>query len=91
MSWTPNKPIPNQRSQAAPALATLGDRLHMVHLGDGTRDLWHSTYDGNAWTPNKPIPNQRSQAAPALATLGGQLHMVHLGDGTRDLWQSTWS
>jgi hypothetical protein len=44
MSWTPNKQIPNQRSQAAPALAAFDGGLHMVHLGDGTRDLWQSTW-----------------------------------------------
>jgi hypothetical protein len=44
MSWTPNKQIPNQRSQAASALAAFDGGLHMVHLGDGTRDLWQSTW-----------------------------------------------
>jgi hypothetical protein len=87
---------PPQRSSAAPALAAIpGFRLHMVHLGASTDDLWHSTYDGTNWTPNVKVdPPQRSQAAPALAampTVGGGLHMVHLGASTDDLWHSIWS
>ena len=38
MSWTPNKQIPPQRSQAAPALAAFDGGLHMVHLGAGSDD-----------------------------------------------------
>ena len=52
----------------------------MVHLGDSSNDIWHSTYDGGSWTENVLIRNQKSKAAPALAVLQDRLHMVHLGD-----------
>jgi hypothetical protein len=58
----------------------------MVHVGDTTDELWHSTYrDGTDWTQNAKVdPSQRSWAAPALAAFGGQLHMVHHLDGISD-------
>jgi len=40
--WTPNVRIPNQSSKASPALANFQGRLHMVHLGDSSNDIWHS-------------------------------------------------
>jgi hypothetical protein len=88
--WTDNVRIPDQRSKAPPALATRGSLLHMVHLGAGSNDLWHSTYDGGSWTENVRIPDQQSKASPALAAYGGRLHMVHLGEGSNDLWHSTY-
>ena len=61
----------------------------MVHLGESSNDIWHSTFDGNSWSPNVRIPNQQSWASPALALYGGLLHMVHLGDSSKDIWHST--
>ena len=40
--------IPDQLSKAAPALASTGGLLHMVHLGNTSNDIWHSTYDGSS-------------------------------------------
>jgi len=88
MAWTINVRIPGQQSWAPPALAYYGG-LHMVHLGDSSRDIWHSTFDGNTWTPNVRIPGQQSWASPALTHYGTQLHMVHLGDSSNDIWHST--
>jgi hypothetical protein len=94
MSWTDNEEIPDQASKAPPALAAFQGRLHMVHLGDSSNDLWWSIYDGVSWkkpdgTPgNERIPGQKSKATPALAAVGNQLHMVHLGDSSDDLWWS---
>jgi hypothetical protein len=51
MAWTPNVRIPGQQSKASPALAyggPEGPQLHMVHLGDSTNDIWHSTSDGGS-------------------------------------------
>src|SRR3982751_5598449 len=92
--WRPNRTIPGQQSMASPALAALGNRLHMVHLGDSSNDIWWSIFDGTSW--NKPddspgderIPGQQSKASPALAAFGGRLHMVHLGDSSNDIWWS---
>ena len=36
----------NQKSKAPPALAVFDGLLHMVHLGDSSNDIWHSTFDG---------------------------------------------
>jgi hypothetical protein len=60
----------------------------MVHLGDSSNDIWHSTFNGKEWTPNIRIPNQRSKASPALAESGGLLHMVHLGDSSARIWHA---
>ena len=40
MSWTDNEEIPDQASKAPPALAAFQGRLHMVHLGDSSNDLF---------------------------------------------------
>jgi hypothetical protein len=48
MAWTPNVRISNQQSKASPALALYNVRLHMVHLGDSSNDIWHSTSDGGS-------------------------------------------
>ena len=89
MAWTPNVRIPNQQSWAPPALTEYSGLLHMVHLGDSSTDIWHSTFDGNSWSPNVRILNQQSKASPALALYNTRLHMVHLGDSSNDIWHST--
>jgi hypothetical protein len=61
----------------------------MVHLGDRSTDIWHSTFDGNSWSPNVRIPGQQSKAAPAIFQFGVLLHMVHLGESSTDIWHST--
>jgi hypothetical protein len=96
MSWTPNVRIPDQLSKATPALSLFGgDRLHIVHLGDSSNMLWHSSTDGSVgWTRNLTIPGQLSKAPPALSSLGNpgmtdeRLHLVHLGDSSNMLWHS---
>jgi hypothetical protein len=89
--WIPNVPIPNQKSKAAPALAALGNALHMVHLGDSSNDIWHSILDPatGTWTEDVKIPGQKSKAAPTLALFQGRVHMVHLGDSSNDIWHSS--
>ena len=97
-TWTPNDRIPDQLSWAGPALSPFeGDRMHMVHLGDSSNNLWHSSTDGSVgWTPNDRIPRQLSKATPALTSLGEsgmigeQLHMVHLDDSSNNLWHSVY-
>ncbi|HEY0761554.1 MAG TPA: M12 family metallopeptidase [Pyrinomonadaceae bacterium] len=89
-----NERIPGQKSQSTPALAVFNDRLHMVHLGDSSKDIWWSIYDGVSWKKsngsdgNERIPDQKSQASPALAVFEDRLHMVHLGNSSNDIWWS---
>jgi len=89
MTWIPNIVISGQLSKAAAAIAEYKGRLHIVHLGDSSNKIWHSTFDGTSWTPNVAIPNQLSKASPALASFNGRLHMVHLGDSSNKIWHST--
>jgi hypothetical protein len=83
--WTPNTAIPDQLSKAAPALSASGTALHMVHLGDTSNQIWHSTYDGSEWSPNRKLLNQKSKASPGAA---GNT-MVHLGDTSNRIWISS--
>ena len=69
-------------------MALYQNRLHMVHLGHDSNNLWYSIYDGTKWTPNVKIPGQKSKTTPALAVLNNQLHMVHQGDDSNTLWHS---
>jgi len=63
-----NSPIPGQASKAAPAIFTNNGLLHMVHLGDSSNDIWHSTFDKTKtkWSSDVRIPGQQSKASPAL-------------------------
>ena len=87
--WDNGKEIEDQISKTGVALATFQNRLHMVHLGESSNDLWYSTFNGQNWTPNVKIPGQKSKATPALAAWNNQLHMVHPGDSSNNLWYST--
>jgi hypothetical protein len=82
--------IQGQKSKAPPALEVFNTRLHMVHLGDNSNNIWHSMYDGNQWSTNLQISDQQSKASPAPASFNGRLHMVHLGDSSNSLWHSEW-
>jgi hypothetical protein len=86
--WDDNERIAGQQSKASPALAAFDGRLHMVHLGDESNDIWYSSFDGQDWTENERIAGQQSKASPALAAFDGRLHMVHLGDESNDIWYS---
>jgi hypothetical protein len=86
--WNAGRDIEDQMSKAHVALANYRDRIHMVHLGIDSNDLWYSTYDGSRWTPNVKISGQKSKAAPSLAVWNNQLHMVHLGDSSNAIWHS---
>jgi hypothetical protein len=89
LDWRPAVRILGQSSKDAPAIATVGAELHMVHLGESSNDIWHSwTADGASWTANRKIQNQTSKMRPALAEWNGDLHMVHLGNSSNDIWHS---
>lgn len=88
--WSDNVPIPDQKTKASPALASHGELLHMVHLGDSSDNIWHSVWDGQSWSENVRIPDQQSKAACALAAHNGLLHIVHLGESSNNIWHSTW-
>jgi hypothetical protein len=82
--------IQGQLSKSPPSLAVLGNKLHMVHIGDGSNSIWWSSFDGNVWWSNRRIRCQLSQESPALATQGGLLHMVHMGDESNSIWWSAY-
>ncbi|HEY5788383.1 MAG TPA: M12 family metallopeptidase [Microlunatus sp.] len=90
VDWPAGSKLPGQSSQAAPALASVGGELHLLHLGESTQNIWHTwSTDGTTWTDNVAIPNQSSKAPPALTGFDGALHMVHLGDSSNDIWHSS--
>ena len=82
------KSLGKQSSKAKVALAVFQDRLHMVHIGKSSNNLYHSSFNGKEWSRELQIPDQKSKAAPALGVYKNQLHMVHLGDSSNDLWHS---
>lgn len=93
MPWADNVKVEDQKSKAAPAVAHYQypeGRLHMVHLGDESNQIWHSVFDGARWLANVRIEGQTSKATPALAYFNSRLHMVHLGNSSNDLWHSWW-
>lgn len=104
-AWSPSVLIPGQLSMSEPALAAFtaqgSTRLHMVHQGDTTYNLWWSTYDGISWTGNSAI-GMSSTRPPTMESYGGALHLfgsgtISVGTTTANcLWESiyngvTWS
>ena len=94
VDWRPGSVLEAQGTKAAPAMAVYNNKLHMVHLGDSTNNIWWSIFDGQVWRTdggsegNGRIPNQSSKASPALAVFNNELHMVHLGNSSNDIWWS---
>src|SRR6185295_12383786 len=66
-------------------LASHDGVLHMIHLGDTSNTIYHSTWDGSNWDQHE-IRNQKAKAACALASHQGLLHMVHLGDTSNTIY-----
>ncbi len=90
-SWSKNVEIPNQKSRAASALTFFNGRLHMVHIGEESTKLYHSTFNGTNWSAESVVPNQKSRAAPALAIFNGLLYMAHIGEESNSIFLSTFN
>ena len=83
-----SKADPRPKEQGLAGTHDALNRLHMLHLGDTTNVIWHSTFSGSAWTDNNRTPH-KSKASPALAAFQGRLHMVHLDDNSNNLRHAT--
>jgi hypothetical protein len=89
-----NVRIPGQQSKASPALASFGGIMYMLHLGDSSKHIWLSAYEGALWRKsdgtagNEQIVGQESKAAPAIAGHELALRLVHLGDTSNNIWYS---
>ncbi|MBD0255682.1 MAG: fibronectin type III domain-containing protein, partial [Cytophagales bacterium] len=71
-------------SKATPALIFFEGKLHMLHLGDNSNEIWYSTFDGNTWTENVPI-GQQSKVTPVMTVFNDRLHMLHLGKSSNQI------
>jgi hypothetical protein len=69
--WSRPVAIPNQTSKTTPALAFIDSRLHMIHLGASSDQLWHSVWDAGKreWSPNVRM-GKESSGRVALAQDG---------------------
>src|SRR5215467_15749926 len=74
-SWSPNTPVQNQSSKAAPALAVFGGKLWIAFVANNASNqlLVSSSADGVTWKPSTQVQNQSSKAAPALAVFENKL------------------
>lgn len=79
--------VANQSTKTTPALALYLGQMHLLHLGGGSNDIWHSI----DFAPNVRVPDQASKATPAMAVYQNVLHMVHLGSGSESLWHTTYT
>lgn len=75
--WSGSTEIPNQTSKTGPTLGVFEGRLHMLHLGNSSDDIWHSEFNGVKWSENVRI-GIKSRGIVALAnspsdTLAGGL------------------
>jgi hypothetical protein len=69
--------IPDQASKAPPALASHGDMLRMVHLGDGSNMIWYSLLDPlythptcEIWADPPTVIGEPGSADHAIHALG---------------------
>jgi hypothetical protein len=83
-----DQPIVSQFSKSPPAIAVFNNKLHMVHIGDTSNNIWWSVFDGDVWWSNRRIRCQLAQQTPKIVAQGGVLHMVHMGDSENNLWWS---
>lgn len=67
--WSRPIAIPNQTSKTTSALALIQGRLHLIHLGESSNQLWHSTWDGARWSDNVRI-GKESNGRVALTNNG---------------------
>jgi hypothetical protein len=94
VNWSNSEKIPIQSTQTSVALAEFHGKLHMVHLGNGSNQLYWSIFDGVSWKDSQgnegdeKLGTQHSQATPALAVYRNVLHLVHMGDSSNDIWWS---
>lgn len=82
--------IKKKYSKFKVAWAVYQDRLHMVHTGKSSHNIYHSYFDGKEWSPDIPIQGQKSKGTPALVVFRKELHMLHLGDSSNELWHSVY-
>lgn len=67
--WSRPIAIPNQTSKTTSALAYIQGQLHLIHLGESSDQLWHSTWDGARWSDNVRI-GKESNGRVALTSNG---------------------
>ena len=82
--WGPKVKIPGQKSKSTPALAVKGGRLHLLHQGKTSDDLWYSRYTlGSGWSTNVKI-GQKSEGTPGFSWFNdGFLHVMYQRAGVR--------
>jgi hypothetical protein len=79
-----------------PALASLGNTLYSMYVGQGEKNLWMTSVSSGTfptWTTNQQIKIAAnniplSSFRPAVAVLNGIIHMVYVGQGGANLWWS---
>lgn len=68
-----------------PALAVMGDTLHMLYVGSGKENpVYHSWRTADSDWTYRVYTGIDSVAVPALAVYDGKLHMTHRGDSDKD-------
>lgn len=84
--WSRPIAIPNQTSKTTSALALVQGRLHLVHLGASSDNLWHSVWDGTRWSDNVLV-GWLSRGRVAFAQNGLMVYQSGLmePDGSRKL------
>jgi len=76
--WGYSLAVPNQKARSDVALAGLKDSLHMVHVGNQSRALWHSTRDQwGEWSTVVQIPGTETSRIPDLVAANGRLYAFY--------------
>jgi hypothetical protein len=60
MAWATNVDLPDQLRKGSPALGSRGGVLHMLHLGNDTKQISNCSYDDSHCLPNTEVFNQKS-------------------------------
>jgi hypothetical protein len=90
--WTEDQPFTqDNRTSAAPALASYGGKLYCVHKGSSDCNLWWSTFTGDGWTDDVQFAaGNLTDAQPALAATSTGLYCIHKGKDGGYRFYNSW-
>jgi len=86
-----DKPYPE--TDKRPALVEYGGLLYLMYKGEGSNELYQTTYDGANWSGNVKIKNDaesydpKSNEGPGLSRFAGDIYMPYKGESD-DMWIS---
>ncbi|HEX8070759.1 MAG TPA: hypothetical protein VF546_12460 [Pyrinomonadaceae bacterium] len=77
--WSTPVQIPNQTSNDAPTLVTIGGRLYLLRVDENTGDVYQSVFNGSSWSTSSRTFVKSAATVAAAADGQGRALMVFPG------------